>query len=297
MKHMKSNDKKADRGEWIYRINPAPEKLTLDEYIQLYQTTGEDYYFHAFLHYYEPSLNRRTMRFCYNYWVEHLFLDVKQTIVTTLFEYADKYDTEKSVPFLAYTSLMVREAVHDMIRINGGVHSIANASHYRRLRKVNYLHYFNRDQGMTDYQSAQMIAEELNMTVSKVFAMIAEGKCFRDFESLAERQRDLSDEDAPDVYDKYDKGDRTADPGEVVPNALFMDEIVDAIEELSYKQQQILYLSSGISCLPCGRICNRKTYAGLANSFELYSESTVEKQRKQAIRKMRERFAYIEEWF
>lgn len=287
MKHMKSNDKKVDRGEWIYRMNPAPEKLPLEEYIQLYQNTKNEQYFHAFLHCYEPSLNRRAMRYCRNYWVEHLFLDVKQTIVTTLFEYADKYDANMGVPFLAYTSLMVREAVHDMIRLNGGVHSIANASHYRKLRKVNYLHYINRDKGMTDYQSAEIIAEELNMTVNKVCAMISKGRCFRDFESLAERERDLSDEDAPDVYDKHDKGDRTADPGIVVPNALFMDEVIDAIQVLPYKQQQMLYLSSGISCIACGRICNRRTYAELANGFELYSESAVEKQRKQAIRKLR----------
>ena len=134
---------------------------------------------------------------------------------------------------------------------------------------------------MTDYQSAEIIAEELNMTVNKVCAMISEGRCFRDFESRAERERDLSDEDAPDVYDKHDKGDRTADPGIVVPNALFMDEVIDAIQVLPYKQQQMLYLSSGISCIACGRICNRRTYAELANGFELYSESAVEKQRKQ----------------
>jgi len=107
--------------------------------------------------------------------------DATFTFAITLFEYADKYDPAMGVPFLGYTSLMVREAVHDMIRLNGGVHSIANASHYRKLRKVNYLHYINRDQGMTDYQSADMIAEELNMTVNKVCAMIAEGRCFRDF--------------------------------------------------------------------------------------------------------------------
>lgn len=73
-----------------------------------------------------------------------------------------------------------------------------------------------------------------------------------------------------------------------------MDEVIDAIQALPYKQQQILYLSSGISCIACGRICNRKTYAELANSFELYSESAVEKQRKQAIRKVRERVLEME---
>ena len=106
--------------------------------------------------------------------------------------------------------------------------------------------------------------------------------------------REISRKDAPDVYDKYDKGNRTADPGEVVPNALFMDEVIDAIQALSYKQQQILYLSNGISCLACGRICNRKTYAELANGFELYSESAAEKQRKQAIRKLREMMLHFE---
>jgi len=219
----------------MYCMAPAPKQRPLDEFIRMYVWTGETEYFKAFLHHYEPALNRRAMGYCRNYRVEHLFQDVKQTIVTTLFEYAKRYDPTESVSFLQYTKLMVREAVHDLIRQIGGVHSIANASHYRRLRKVNFLHYANLDLGLSVSASVRLIAEQLEITEKKVSALIAEGECFRDFESIAERTGDTSDEDAPEKYERYDRGDRSADPGEVVPNALFMDEIVEAIEALPVK--------------------------------------------------------------
>ena len=104
-----------------------------------------------------------------------------------------------------------------------------------------------------------------------------------------------SDEDAPEKYERYDRGDRSADPGEVVPNALFMDEIVEAIEVLPAKQREILYRSCGIRCMACGRVGNRETYAELANRFELYSESAVEKIRKVASKTLYEKFSYIKE--
>ena len=280
----------------MYRIFPAPERKPPDEYIAIYARTKETEYFEAFLHYYEPSLNRRAQRYCSNYWVEHLFADVKQTIVMTLYEYAHQYDISQSVSFLAYTKLMVQEAVHDLIRQNGGVHSIAAASHYRRLRKVNFLHYANLDLGLSQNASIRMISEQLSITEKKVISLIAEGKCFRDFVSFAELAEDTADEDVPDIYERYDRGDKTADPGEVVPNALFMDEVVDAVEELPFRQREILYRSCGIRCMACGRTGNRETYADIANMFQLYSESAVEKLRKAAIKTLYEKFAFMKEF-
>lgn len=280
----------------MYCMALAPERRPLDEFIKMYVWTGETKYFDAFLHHYEPALNRRAMGYCRHYRVEHLYLDVKQTIVMTLFEYAKRYDPTEGVPFLQYTRLMVREAVHDLIRQIGGVHSIANASHYRRLRKVNFLHYANLDMGLSASASIRMIAEQLQITEKKVSALIAEGECFRDFENFGERTGDSSDEDAPEKYERYDRGDKSADPGEVVPNALFMDEIVETIEALPVKQREILYRSCGIRCMACGRVGNRESYADLANEFELYSESAAEKIRKAAIRELYERFADMQEY-
>ena len=75
-----------------------------------------------------------------------------------------------------------------------------------------------------------------------------------------------------------------------------MDEVVDAVEELPLKQREILYRSCGIRCIACGRTGNRETYADIANLFQLYSESVVEKLRKTAINTLYEMFSYMEEY-
>lgn len=288
-KKISDYDGSFDWQQWekrTYRIHPAPPKLEPDEYIERYRTTDDVCWFLQFLHYYEPSLNRRTRRFCRNYCVMHLFPEVKQTIVMTLFEYAANYDRTTGVPFFAYTQHMVRDAVRDFVRQNGGVHSVANVSHFRRLAKANALYYAGLDLGMTSRQCIVEIAGKMNTTVRKVCDLIKEGSTFRDFESLAIRTRIREDGEEPEVYERYDKGDKTADPGEVVPEALYMDEVMDAIDTLPYKQQQILFRTSGIRCMACGRTGSRETYATLANEFELYSESAVERERKRAIEKL-----------
>lgn len=298
MKQRKVTDYQ-DGSEWqiwekrMYLLYPAPPKMEFDEYIERYRDTGDGRYFLYFLHAYEPALNRRALRYCSNYWVMPLFPDVKQTIVTALFEYATSYDHGVGVPFLAYTQLMVRDAVREFVRRNGGVHSVANASHFRRLAKVNALYYAGLDLGLTSRQCIVAIANKLNTTTGKVCSLIEEGLTFRDFKSLAIRSTDAADEENKEQYERYDRGDKTADPGEVVPDVLFMDEVMDAIDTLPYKQQQILFRFCGIRCMACGRVGNRETYAALANEFELYSESAVERARNDAIQKVR-KFIQIE---
>lgn len=120
---------------WAYRQIRPPEKREFDEYIRLYRETGDEAYFYAFLYYYESALNRRTRRYCERHYVMHLFDDVKQTMVLTLFECAGKYDAEQGVPFLAYTKSYVKEALRGHLRENGGVHSVPSA-HFRYLTRM-----------------------------------------------------------------------------------------------------------------------------------------------------------------
>ena len=82
-----------------------------------------------------------------------------------------------------------------------------------------------------------------------------------------------------------------------MPNALYWDAVIDAVEALPFKQKEILLGSLGIRCMYCKRVGNRISYGELANRFELYSENAAEKQRKAAIDKLKKTIlnSYLDE--
>lgn len=272
---------------FAYRQSRPPEKREYDEYIRLYRENVDEAYFLAFLYYYEAPLNRRTRRFCERHYITHLCNDVKQTIVLTLFECAKKYETQQGVPFLAYTQSYVKEALRDYLCENGGVHSVP-AAHFRYLSRINAMYYERTGAGSSSHDAVKDISQKTGLAEKKIYALIAEGEAFREFNDISEMFRDTSDENNIDEYERYDMGDKTADPGEIVPNEYYWDEVIDAVENLPYKQKEILLGSLGIRCMYCKRVGNRISYAELANRFELYSENAAEKQRKAAIDELKE---------
>ena len=64
----------------IYRITPPPPKWDLQEYIRLYDQTGDDKYFYWFLHYYEPQMNYLAKEYRKTYKMEEHFADIKQAM-------------------------------------------------------------------------------------------------------------------------------------------------------------------------------------------------------------------------
>ena len=67
---------------YIYRLTPAPPKETdLQKYISNYLAHKEDKYISWFLHYYERTLNEKSMAIVQDYAMYGHFLDIKQAYV------------------------------------------------------------------------------------------------------------------------------------------------------------------------------------------------------------------------
>ena len=65
----------------MYRITPAPPKMELQEYIELYCKEKDEKYFLWFLHYYENTLNTKVMGWVQNYAMPGHFQDMKQAFI------------------------------------------------------------------------------------------------------------------------------------------------------------------------------------------------------------------------
>jgi DNA-directed RNA polymerase specialized sigma subunit len=274
----------------MYSLSPAPPKYPLNEYIKQYKLTNDENYLNYFLHCYEPTLNKTAWAFCVKYHQEHRFQDVKQTIVEALFEKLPEYDPSQGVTFLQFSKYYVQDALHEYVRINGSIYSIETQNRFKALRKANAIYYLCLDKGMDEHAAISACANQMALSENTVKTLIAEGIAFRYYNST---DSSVIIEEGEEIFEeRYFIGDRSIDPATVVPQALFMDEIINIIEKLPYRQCRILYESCGIKCIYCGRIGKRKNYAGLANEFELYSESAVEKQRKAAIRQIIEELHY-----
>ena len=264
--------------EKMYQLKPEPPKMPLNKYIRLYKETGDNLYFQFFLHTYEPQLNRRTQRIIERYCLADRYADVKQTIILALLSKLPEYDLSYGVDFLKYADIHIRSFINEYIRIYGSCYSVQKENHYKALKKVSAIYYDNPDKTLDE--RVQLIKKQTSYSERTIHALITESTDFRYYESFDPHYDEADDDDiTPQKY----VSDHSADPGVVVPFALYMDEVIDSVEKLTYKQQKILYASSGIQCIYCGRIGKRKTYAELANDFELYSESAIEKLRKKAI--------------
>jgi hypothetical protein len=176
----------------------------------------------------------------------------------------------------------MQNALHEFVRINGSFYSVEAQNRYRALRKVNAVYYRCMDKCMGEDDAIAYVLMHTTLSERAIRALIVEGRAFRYYDSTDSSV--LIEEDGELFEERYFIGEHALDPGIIVSKALFMDEVVDAIEKLSYRQRRILCESCGGKCIYCGRVGKRKNYAKLANELELYSESAVEKQRKAAVK-------------
>lgn len=97
-----------DDHRFFRMIEPPEIKENMNWYemagycIQTYFQTGKRYYYHSFLHYFEPTLNRIAAGFMLRYAMIGHFADLKQEAVLGLLEAEQHYDPAKGTPFLKY---------------------------------------------------------------------------------------------------------------------------------------------------------------------------------------------------
>ena len=93
--------------KYIYRLNPAPPKWELQEYIRAYCEEKNDMYLSWFLHYYEHTLNRKAEKYTDPYKQDGLFGDIKQAIVLGMYKALKNYDISQYMSPLYFTKSLM----------------------------------------------------------------------------------------------------------------------------------------------------------------------------------------------
>jgi len=257
--------------EYMYQLAPKPPKMELDEYIEKYKATDNFLYFRFFLHYYENRLNGEVERICRIYGQKHNFEDIKQTIVITLIKLIPKYNPELGVPFLSFAKVYVTAAIRRYIRKYGSCYSVKNDNHFRELRKANGIYY--KDPEKSAKERLAETVSQMGKSEKDVRDLLIEGEHFRYYDSI---YVDLEDDLGEPYFEEW-VIDEYSQPETIVPNLMLSDDMLEAVEKLMHRPRAILLRRLGILCLYCGRTGERISKEEIANHFELYSDSAVDR--------------------
>jgi len=255
----------------MYQLTPAPPKMELNEYIEKYKSTDDFLYIQFFLHRYENRLNVEVDRFCRVYGQRHNFEDIKQTIVVTLIRLLPKYNLDLGVSFLAFSKAYITAAVRRYIRRYGSCYAVENDNHFRELRKVNAIYY--KDPEKSANERLADTVRQTGKSHAGVMKLLVEGKAFRHYDSIF---KDLEDDSGEAYFEEW-VIDEYSQPETLVPGFLLYDDMIDAVDNLMYRAKEILLRRLGILCLYCGRVGAKIPKEEIANHFELYSDSAVDR--------------------
>ena len=277
----------------MYRLDPAPPKLPLQECIELYFDENEDKYLSWYLHDREPMLNKLAQDACQRYGLPEHFVDIKQAAVCGILAALQKYDPSIGVPFVSFRKQYISDSIEDYIRTaQSGVITMTTDT-YPVLRRIMAIYHQSGDDCSDD--SVQRIADEVAMDAKSVRKYIAIG-------TLNERRVDF--------YRQYDEGgeetgedvtvDTTSQPDKLYFQAVLYDALHRAYDNLTYREQRTVAKHLGF-CGICwsvkkavlinGEIEYRPikpmTFEEISHSASRRSDKASERTYKNALEKMR----------
>lgn len=277
----------------MYRLDPAPPKLPLQECIELYFDENEDKYLSWYLHDREPMLNKLAQDACQRYGLPEHFVDIKQAAVCGILAALQKYDPSIGVPFVSFQKQYISDSIEDYIRTaQSGVITMTTDT-YPVLRSIMAIYHQSGDDCSDD--SVQRIADEVAMDAKSVRKYIAIG-------TLNERRVDF--------YRQYDEGgeetgedvtvDTTSQPDKLYFQAVLYDALHRAYDNLTYREQRTVAKHLGF-CGICwsvkkavlinGEIEYRPikpmTFEEISHSASRRSDKASERTYKNALEKMR----------
>ncbi len=229
----------SNEDRYMYKMKKPP-KMPLNDCIIQYKQTVDERFLQYFLHFYEPTLNKRTESFCEQYGQFHHFLDIKQTIVTTLLTQIDRYDPSVGASLLTFTQKHVDAAVHDYIRLNSGV-TCAGEYDYDNLRNIMAI--MGEISEVTPAERLQAAIDKTGLPEKDVRQHIQHGDLFRYSESLTRGNRD-DDGDYLQLIELI--GSIYDSPEYIVIEKFLYEALVAAVDKLPYKEKRLLLSYYGL---------------------------------------------------
>lgn len=287
----------------MYRLDPAPPKLSAQEHIVRYLTEKEEKYLAWYLHDQEPALNKLAQAACERYAMTEHFADIKQAAVCGILAALQKYDSAVGTPFVAFQKRYIQDSIDDYIRTAQSGVITMTVDTYPVLRRIMAIYRQSGDD--CSDSNIQKIASEVNMDVKSVRKYIAIG-------TLNERRVDFYrqyDEDGEETGEGV-AVDTTSQPDKLYFRAMLYDALHQAYDSLTYREQHTVAKHLGF-CDTCwsvkkvvlinGEIEYRPikpmTFEKISHSASRKSDKASERTYNNALEKMRKALHYyLELW-
>lgn len=287
----------------MYRLDPAPPKLPVQEYIVRYLTEKEDKYLAWYLHDQEFALNKLAQAACERYAMTEHFADIKQTAVCGILTALQKYDPTVGAPFVAFQKRYIKDSVEDYIRTAQSGIITMTADTYPILRRIMAIYHQSGDDCSDD--SVQRIADEVTMDAKSIRKYIAIG-------TLNERRVDFYrqyDEDGEETGEDISV-DTTSQPDKLYFRAVLYDALHQAYDSLTYREQRTVAKHLGF-CDTCWSIrkavliggeikykpIKPMTFEEISHSASRKSDKASERTYNNALEKMRKTLLFhLELW-
>lgn len=230
---------------YIYRLTPAPPKeYDLQKYILNYLAQRDDKYISWFLHYYERTLNEKSMAIVQDYAMYGHFLDIKQAYVIGMMKALQDYDISRGVPFIVYKEYAAMREVHEYIRTMRTGFTVQSNDEYLRLRKAMAL--FREYGSKSDDATMEKIAEVIGTSKEDAAEII---RCGMQNMQFVEYYRQYADEDSEESREEV------AHDGSSEPDKLFFkleeaEAVMAAFENLNYRERAMISAHLGF-CMEC----------------------------------------------
>ena len=230
---------------YIYRLTPAPPKENdLQKYILNYLAQRDDKYISWFLHYYERTLNEKSMAIVQDYAMYGHFLDIKQAYVIGLLKALQEYDQERGVPFIVYKEYAAMREVHEYIRSMRTGFTIQSYDEYLRLRKAMRLY---REFGnKSDDATIEKIAEAIGASKEDAAEII---RCGIQNMQFVEYYRQYADEDSEESREEV-AHDSSSEPDKIFFSLERAEAVMTAFENLNYRERAMVSAHLGF-CMEC----------------------------------------------
>lgn len=237
--------KEREKELYIYRLTPAPPKENnLQKYILNYLARKEDKYISWFLHYYERTLNEKSMAIVQDYAMYGHFLDIKQAYVIGLLKALQDYDPERGVPFIVYKEYAAMREVHEYIRTMRTGFTVQSNDEYLRLRKAMRL--FHEYGGKADDDTIKKVADNIGTSTEDAAEII---RCGMQNMQFADYYRQYADEDSEESREEV-AHDSSSEPDKIFFNLERTEAVMKAFENFNYRERAMISAHLGF-CMEC----------------------------------------------
>ena len=227
----------------MYRLDPAPPKLPLQEYIDRYFAENDEKYLLWYLHDQEPMLNRVAQSACERYAITEHFADMKQTAVFGILTALQKYVSTIGTPFVTFQKRYISGSIEEYIRtVQSGAVTMTPDT-YPVMKRIMAIHHQNGDNGSDE--AIERIADEVGMEYKTIKQYLAIGL-------LNERRADFYkdyDEDGEET-DEDVTVDYSSEPDKLYFRTVLYNALYSAYDKLSYREQHTLAKHLGF-CNSC----------------------------------------------